>query len=65
MIIFAGSIAGLTQGILGVGAGTCMMAVLLSTSINTISGTATSGYQILFIGTSALIEGFIDGVVDL
>ena len=54
-------IAGGVQGLLGLGSGTCIMAVLLSTPINITSATATSGYQILFIGLAALVEGFIDG----
>ncbi len=39
------------------------MTFLLTTSINTTSASATTGYQVLFIGMAALIEGFINGHV--
>ena len=61
--LIAGILAGLVQGILGLGSGSCMMIFLLTTSINTASASATTGYQILFIGLAALIEGFINGTV--
>ncbi len=64
-ILVAGLLAGLVQGILGLGSGSCMMTFLLSTPINAISASATTGYQVLFIGLSALIEGFINGSVEL
>ena len=49
-----GFFAGLIQGVLGVGSGTCIMATLLHLSINSTSASATSGYQILFIGLASL-----------
>lgn len=54
LIVLGGFLAGIVQGILGVGSGSCIMAVLLMTPINTTSASATSGYQILFIGLAAL-----------
>lgn len=53
--MLAGFLAGLAQGILGVGSGSCMMSFLLTTSINASSASATTGYQVLFIGLAALI----------
>jgi uncharacterized membrane protein YfcA len=47
--------AGFTQGVLGVGSGTVVMAALLSFPINPRSASATSGYQILFIGFASLV----------
>lgn len=61
----AGFLAGTVQGILGVGSGSCMMTFLLTTSINAQSASATSGYQVLFIGLAALIEGFINDEIIL
>jgi uncharacterized membrane protein len=42
-----------------------MMTFLLATSINTQSASATTGYQVLFIGLAALIEGFINDEIIL
>jgi len=61
LIVAAGLIAGLVQGVLGVGSGSCIMAFLLMTPINTQAASATSGYQVLFIGLAALVQGFING----
>lgn len=61
----AGLTAGMIQGILGLGSGSCMMIFLLKTPINASSASATTGYQVLFIGLSALIEGFINKSVVL
>lgn len=61
----AGITAGLVQGVLGLGAGSCIMAFLLMTPINTTSASATSAYQILFIGSAALVEGFINREVKI
>lgn len=63
--MFSGFLAGLIQGILGVGSGSTMMSFLLTTPINTTSASATTGYQVLFIGMAALIEGFINGEVNV
>lgn len=57
--------AGLAQGILGVGSGSCMMVFLLRKNLNAQSASATAGYQVLFIGLAALIEGFINGSVNV
>mgnify|MGYP006869343568 CR=1 FL=1 len=54
-IMLAGFLAGLAQGVLGVGSGSCMMSFLLTTSINATSASATTGYQVLFIGLAALL----------
>jgi uncharacterized membrane protein YfcA len=47
--------AGMIQGVLGMGCGTCIMMVLLSFPINSTAASATSGYQILFTGTASLM----------
>jgi uncharacterized membrane protein YfcA len=60
-ILVAGSLAGLVQGILGLGSGSCMMSFLLTKPINASAASATAGYQVLFIGLAALIQGFING----
>jgi len=62
-MLAAGLLAGLVQGILGVGSGSTMMTFLLKTQINASSASATTGYQVLFIGLAALFEGFINGRV--
>jgi uncharacterized membrane protein YfcA len=54
-ILLAGFLAGLAQGILGVGSGSCMMVFLLRKNLNAQSSSATAGYQVLFIGLAALI----------
>jgi hypothetical protein len=41
------------------------MATLLHLSINSTSASATSGYQVLFIGLAALSQGFINGDVNV
>lgn len=64
-ILTAGLLSGLVQGILGLGSGSCMMSFLLTKPINATSASATTGYQVLFIGLAALMEGFINGSVDL
>jgi uncharacterized membrane protein YfcA len=53
-LALGGFSAGFIQGTLGMGAGTFLMVVLLGTDINSMSAAATSGYQILFIGSGAL-----------
>lgn len=47
--------AGFIQGILGLGAGTCIMMVMMSFGIDTTVASATSGYQILFTGSASLV----------
>jgi uncharacterized membrane protein YfcA len=47
--------AGFIQGTLGLGAGTCIMMVLLSFNLDTTVASATSGYQILFTGGASLL----------
>jgi uncharacterized membrane protein YiaA len=42
-----------------------MMSFLLTKPINATSTSATVGYQVLFIGLAALIQGFINGSVNL
>jgi uncharacterized membrane protein len=41
------------------------MAALLHFPISPRAASATSGYQILFIGLASLVEGFINGEVDI
>lgn len=48
-------IAGFIQGTLGLGAGTCIMMILMSFGIDTTVASATSGYQILFTGSASLL----------
>lgn len=53
-------IAGLVQGILGMGCGTCIMLVLLTLNMDSTAASATSGYQILFTGSASLLEFYIN-----
>lgn len=53
-------IAGLVQGILGMGCGTCIMLVLLTLQMDSTAASATSGYQILFTGSASLLEFYIN-----
>lgn len=55
MISLGGMAAGFVQGILGVGSGTFIMAVLLSYKIDPRVASATSGYQIFFIGAASFV----------
>lgn len=55
--------AGMIQGVLGMGCGTCIMMVLLSFPISSTAASATSGYQILFTGTASLLEYYANGEV--
>lgn len=62
LFVTAGSFAaGTIQGLLGMGCGTFIMVVLLSFPIASTSASATSGYQILFTGTAALLEYYMNG----
>lgn len=51
------------QGTLGLGAGTFLMAVMLSLNINLRVAAATSGFQTLFTGSAALTEQFINNSI--
>ena len=57
--------AGLIQGMLGMGCGTCIMMVLLAYPIASTAASATSGYQILFTGSASLLEYYLNGEVQL
>ena len=63
MIALGGFTAGMVQGILGVGSGTFIMGVLLSYNLDPRVASATSGYQIFFIGAASFIETFINGKI--
>lgn len=65
MISLGGLCAGLVQGILGVGSGTFIMGVLLSFNLDTRVASATSGYQIFFIGAASFLETFINNAISL
>ena len=54
-IATGGFLAGIIGGILGLGTASCIMVFLLMTPINITSATATSGYQVLFVGLASLI----------
>lgn len=56
LITGGGFIGGFLQGIIGVGSGNCMVAAMLTVGIDPKVTSATSGYQIVFIGLSSLIE---------
>ena len=53
-LVVGGFGAGFVQGTIGVGAGTFLMMILLEMPIDSRSAAATSGFQILFIGSGAL-----------
>lgn len=55
--------AGLTQGILGVGSGTFIVGALITLGLHPQVVAATSGYQILFVGLSAFGEEFANGSI--
>lgn len=55
--------AGFVQGTLGVGAGTFLMAVLLASPLHPRVAAATSGYQLLFTGSAALVQQFINNKI--
>lgn len=63
MVSLGGLCAGLVQGILGVGSGTFIMGVLLAYNLDTRVASATSGYQIFFIGAASFIESFINNSI--
>jgi uncharacterized membrane protein YfcA len=63
MAILGGFAAGFVQGCLGIGSGIFIMAVTMSLPITPAAASATSGYQILFIGAASLTQGFINGDV--
>ena len=65
MVALGGTSAGLVQGILGVGSGTFIMGVLLAYDLDPRVASATSGYQIFFIGAASFIETFINGKIEL
>lgn len=57
-ICLGGFMGGFLQGIIGVGSGHCMVSALLMVGVHQKVTSATSGYQIVFIGMSSLIEAF-------
>jgi len=61
LIAGGGFFGGFLQGIVGVGSGNCMVASMLTVGINAKVTSATSGYQIVFIGLSSLIEAMVFG----
>ena len=65
MMALGGFSAGMVQGILGVGSGTFTMAIFLSYNLDPRVASATSGYQIFFIGAGSFIETFINGRISL
>lgn len=65
LIGLGGFTAGLVQGILGVGSGTFIMGVFLTFNLNPRVASATSGYQIFFIGAASFTEGFITNSISL
>lgn len=56
IIAVGGFIGGFLQGIIGLGSGNTMVSALLVVGIDPKVTSATSGYQIVFIGASSLIE---------
>lgn len=60
---FGALIAGFIQGLLGMGAGICLMMVMLSFPIDPTSAAATSGSQYLFTGGASLMQYYTDGKV--
>ena len=65
LIGLGGLSAGLVQGILGVGSGTFIMGVFLAFNLDPRVASATSGYQIFFVGAASFLEGFITGSIKL
>lgn len=65
MIALGGLSAGFVQGILGVCSGTFIMLVLLSYNIDPRVASATSGYQIFFIGGASFVEAFVTNEISL
>jgi len=61
LITGGGFFGGFLQGIIGVGSGNCMVASMLTVGISPKVTSATSGYQIVFIGLSSLIEAIVFG----
>jgi hypothetical protein len=60
LITCGGFIGGFLQGVIGVGSGNLMVASLLTVGLNPKVTSATSGYQIVFIGLSSLIEALVN-----
>jgi uncharacterized membrane protein YfcA len=54
LVCLGGLGAGFIQGILGVGSGTSIMAVLLALGIPPTVASACSGYQVFFIGSAVM-----------
>ena len=65
LIALGGFSAGMIQGILGVGSGTFIMAIFLTFNLNPRVASATSGFQVFFIGSASFIEGFITDSIQL
>jgi hypothetical protein len=63
IIAAGGIVGGLLQGIIGLGSGHCMVGSLLYLGLNPKVASATSGYMIVFIGLSSLIEAMANNEI--
>jgi hypothetical protein len=63
ILVCGGFIGGLLQGIIGVGSGNMMVWAMLVIGIDPKVTTATSGYQIVFVGAASLIEAIANQLI--
>lgn len=64
-IVGGGIVAGLLQGIIGMGSGHMISLVLLSMEFRPEVTSGTSGYIIFFVGSASMIEAFVLGDASL
>lgn len=57
--LLGGLIGGFLQGVIGIGSGDCMMAAMLFLNMNPRVVSATTGYQIFFVGLSSTIVSLV------
>lgn len=62
-IVAGGIVAGLLQGVIGMGSGHMISLVLLSMDFRPEVTSGTSGYVVFFVGSASMIEAYVLGEV--
>lgn len=61
ILCLGGTLAGFTTGVIAAGCGHILILTMLSLHVNPKVASATSGYQVMFIGASSTIQAVIQG----
>lgn len=63
-LCIGGTLAGFTTGVIAAGCGHILILFMLSLGVNPKIASATSGYQVMFIGASSTIQALVQGSLD-